>query len=533
MGHSERWACLGPADRLAEQGRQLFKHQGRHIAVFRTPAGLFACNNRCPHEGYPLIEGSIRDDCRLTCNWHSWTFDLTDGSALVGRDPVRVYPVALRDGAVWADLADPPVEARRARAFGELDEALEDHDYARLARALCRLDKADVPAGAAIRRALDWSAERLEDGISHAHAAAADWLALADRPGLDEAVGDADTARLVPVLEILGHLSWDVRFSRAHPFPAGQAPFEQAAFLDAIERQDEAAAMAQVRGAFAAGLTFADLEAALTTAALSHYLGFGHGLIYLYKVRQLIERMGEDVAPVLTIMLVRYLTVASREDLIPEFRGYADALAAWDPDQRGPLVPEELVGQSVRAALALTLKAAGDTDRLFEVLLTAAALNLVAFDDTVQTRIDQPISHNVGWLDFTHAITFANAVRAQCTRHPQLWPAGLLQMACFIGRNAGFIRRDGDWSAWLPDGGSQWLDAALAGLLNHQERDYIFSAHLLKTLSAIGEECRAARRAHTAPALLAAGHRLMSGPIRRKFPARTALQAARAVALED
>src|SRR3546814_3305282 len=60
------------------------------------------------------------------------------------------------------------------------------------------------------------------------------------------------------------------------------------------------------------------------------------------------------------------------------------------------------------------------------------------FRSRLMTAVDKPVSHNVGWLDFTHALTFGNAVRVLCGRYPRLWPQGLLQIACFVGRNAGF-----------------------------------------------------------------------------------------------
>ena len=65
---------------------------------------------------------------------------------------------------------------------------------------------------------------------------------------------------------------------------------------------------------------------------------------------------------------------------------------------------------------------------LYRVLLNANAWNMLHYDDSYQSRVDLPLKDNIGWLDFTHGITFANAVRRQCGKYPELWPAGLLQM---------------------------------------------------------------------------------------------------------
>src|SRR5262249_9052133 len=70
-------------DELAAEGSAIVRHEGRQILLLRTEHGLFACANRCPHEGYPLSEGTLTDGCVLTCNWHNWKFDLASGATLV------------------------------------------------------------------------------------------------------------------------------------------------------------------------------------------------------------------------------------------------------------------------------------------------------------------------------------------------------------------------------------------------------------------------------------------------------------------
>ena len=75
-----RWVAAADRAKLAKDGRAVVRIEGKQIALFDTPQGIFACNNRCPHEGYPLREGSLDDQCRLTCNWHNWKFRLADGS---------------------------------------------------------------------------------------------------------------------------------------------------------------------------------------------------------------------------------------------------------------------------------------------------------------------------------------------------------------------------------------------------------------------------------------------------------------------
>ncbi len=84
----------------------MVRRGGKQIALFDIPTGIFACNNRCPHEGYPLRQGTLDGSCILTSNWHNWKFDLTTGENQYGGDHLRVYPVELRGGDVWVDITD-------------------------------------------------------------------------------------------------------------------------------------------------------------------------------------------------------------------------------------------------------------------------------------------------------------------------------------------------------------------------------------------------------------------------------------------
>jgi nitrite reductase/ring-hydroxylating ferredoxin subunit len=118
------------------------KLRGKHVALFLHQGEILACNNRCPHEGYPLVEGALDAACVLTCNWHNWKFDLKTGATIYGGDNLRIYPVKVEDGAVWLDTRDPPAAERIERALQHLDQAMAEYDTARIARELARLGTA-------------------------------------------------------------------------------------------------------------------------------------------------------------------------------------------------------------------------------------------------------------------------------------------------------------------------------------------------------------------------------------------------------
>jgi nitrite reductase/ring-hydroxylating ferredoxin subunit len=323
------------------------------VLVIAQGERLFAIANRCPHEGYPLSEGTIGPGCVLTCNWHNWKFDLATGEALVGRDPVRTYAVAERDGEIFIDFRETPAIERRTRALRGIEAAIRDNDRARLAREAARLEQAGFAAREALVHGFTTCTDRLEDGMTHAHAAAADWLALAAR-------AETEAKRLVAQLEPLGHLAWDIGgapnfFGRTSgdntiggfPYPEAAAEWDPADFVAAVEAEDETAAIAHIRGALARGLPYAALRGAIGEAALAHYADFGHCAIFTLKAGQLVERLGDDLAEPVLLALVRMLVRATREERLPEFRGYAAALSAWDGTGRSEARAADFVGLSI------------------------------------------------------------------------------------------------------------------------------------------------------------------------------------------
>jgi nitrite reductase/ring-hydroxylating ferredoxin subunit len=157
------WTRATDLSRLDASNPIAIKLQGKHIALFLHNNQVLACNNRCPHEGYPLVEGALDADCVLTCHWHNWKFDLKTGATIYGGDNLRVYPVKVEDGAIWLDTRDPPAAQRIERALQHLDQAMAEYDIARIARELARLDKAGAQPEQALVRAMGTHAAARRD----------------------------------------------------------------------------------------------------------------------------------------------------------------------------------------------------------------------------------------------------------------------------------------------------------------------------------------------------------------------------------
>lgn len=536
---SGNWVRVTDLDSLIAKGRKVVKAGGKQIVLFHIPGrdlnkgGIRACNNRCPHEGYPLVEGAITGgadgtSCKLTCNWHNWKFDLDTGETDTGGDKLRHYPVRVADGAVLVEVTDPPADAQIQSALDNIVDAMPRHEYDRIAREMARLRKAGGNLDLGILTAAEYSHDRFEFGFTHAFAAAADWLRLGDE------LARNDAERLASYVEVIGHMSWDTIRERQYPFTAQARSYDEDAFVQAIEDEDEDTATAFINGALAEGLGMPALRRGLLRAALNHYQLFGHAPIYVYKAEELSRRLGTGSLKPLLHSLVRALIYASREDLIPEFKAYRPAVENWARGGNTPPRPaQDYTTLSIARVLDRISESAQRGPELYPVLLEAAVRQLLAFRVDMDSRVDNPVSENVNWLDFTHTLTFANAGRWAAEQYPELWPEVLLQIGCFLGRNAGYLDdtvRVEDWRVAEPP--TAYMNGVLHGLLDHSFPEYIVACHYVKLATAMRAEIENAPGAGFVPLMTAAFNRLLAHPIKRKQVLRTAQQSLDFVARE-
>ena len=315
----------------------------------------------------------------------------------------------------------------------------------------------------------------------------------------------------------------------AYAYPETGEAFTADAFVAAVEAEQHDRAVGMVAQGLADGLHWADMRAAFAEAALAHYNDFGHSLIYTYKTGQLLDHLGQSVERCLLLALARHLCYTTREDLIPEFSRYAAALETLQRAQ-----PAEARASAPPLPFPCSLQQAFDwvvehaphhaPEAIYDRLLESLARNLLHYDTNYDAAYHHPVADNVSWLGFTHGITFANAVRSECAASPQLWPAGLLQMACFIGRNRRYLDLDLEETAWDVADTEAFFGETREMLLDHGMRRPIFSAHLVKTAQAVEEELAVASDS-CRRYLLAGLNRFLHSPIKQKHVRRLARQA--------
>ena len=159
-----QWVPAVATDDIPINGRKLFRHFDKRIALFRTERAIYAVDNRCPHQGYALLQGDVKDE-QLTCAWHNWKFELDeDGLCSFGGEAVRSYPVDVRGGQVFVDVTDPSAEVMAPQLFQSLIEAMGDVDVGRMARDTMRLRELGTPLAEVVKEGVTYGAPRMEYG---------------------------------------------------------------------------------------------------------------------------------------------------------------------------------------------------------------------------------------------------------------------------------------------------------------------------------------------------------------------------------
>ncbi len=542
------------------QGR-LWRHGDKRIALFRTAAGVYAADNRCPHQGYALKDGDIRGDV-LTCAWHNWKFRLTDGKCVFGGENIRTYPVSVRDGWVYVDTTDPAPEEIAPELFASLLDAMGDVDTGRLARDTMRLRAIGTPLAEVVRAGVTYGATRAEYGWNHSLATLADCLTMA-------AAFDGPLSAL-PVIQGLSTMSrTEVRRPpRPQPDPMdvvacyGSVADGLAAFPLLVDAEEGEQAEALLRGLLAAGASPGEIRHAFLSAITDHFLGYGHPMIYCQKAFDLLDRIGWSQADTVLAPLVPAITWSTRYDRLPYMRRFLRAWRAADDDP-GVSVPAQAAPDPQLPGLRRVLLDGMPEDAFAEVtgavrggvpvphiidaIASVAAARLGRFD----IASDTDDSKEAGWLDVTHTLTYTNALRWAWSADPGPQVLrGVLHAAWFVQWTSKFDakpepapvapypgskpdavlaairKRDPDQAVALVKGytgPAAPLETALTqAAAEDNSTASIMVAHAVKTTTAAIAESRAGTAGRTP---LAAAARFLAAPKRERFVYQATLDA--------
>lgn len=409
---------VGHLDDLAVAAMKMVKVDGHRLCLVRTSEGVFALDQACPHEGYGLSTGQLDGDL-ITCAWHNWKFRVSDGACVLGEEDVRTHPVQVADdGTLSVVFTEPDPAELRPKLLASLRRGMERDYVGQMSRDVVRLLRADADPGELIWEAVAYGAPRAEFGWGHAIASLTDCLAMVDHY--------ADDERALPIVQAMAGVAEVERDRPVNPLPDPLADLPadaRSAFRAAVEAERLEDAQALVRGALHHGADADDLRAWFTDVVSDHHLSYGHGAIYGQKAFQLLDRIGWDRADTVLPHLVPRLVYGTREDtlpyMVPFHRGVARldlpalAEAAAEPDPSwvddGRLLTAILGSDRTEAALAAgaALADGASLDTVLDTVSLAVGERMLRYD----TDGELDFHDDFGWLDITHGLTYANAVR--------------------------------------------------------------------------------------------------------------------------
>ena len=404
-------------DDLAVGSMRMIRLGGRRLVLVRTSTGVYALDQNCPHEGYGLTQGDLSGDV-LTCAWHNWKFDVTSGSCVLGEEDVQTHDVAVDDdGSLRITLAERDPEAMRPKLIGSLRSGIEHQRVGQISRDVVRLLQGHTNPGELVWEAVNYGAPRAEFGWGHSIASATDCLAMVD---LYEGDG-----RALPVVQAIAGTAETERGRQLNPLPTPVADIPDRAeqdFRSLIETEQLESAQALVLGAIHHGLDASELRRWFTGAVSDHHLSYGHAAIYAQKAFQLLDAIGWERADTVLPHLVPTIVYGTREDNLPYMRPFTKALAAidlaalceidvdpaWSDDGmlRAALVADGDRTGPIRAAVS-ALHAGAGIPGILDAVSLAVSERMLRYD----TSGEFDFHDDFGWLDITHGLTYANAVR--------------------------------------------------------------------------------------------------------------------------
>ena len=411
-----RAASLDDVRRL---GSLVVSLNGHTLALFADGDDVHAVDNRCPHMGFPLHRGTIGDGI-LTCHWHHARFDLATGGTFdQWADDLRAFPVEVREGEVWVDLADrgDPLEHQRKR----LRDGLERNLPLVLAKAAIALVEGGADTVEPFRIGLDFGVKYRSQGFGQGltmHACLMNLL-----PRLDP--GDRAHALYLGLSAVaVDSAGWAPRFA-VGPLPGNEADHDvlKRWFRRFVEVRDAEGAERCIVTAARAGATGPQLADMLFAAATDHrYLRIGHVLDFTNKALESLDAAGwEHAEPVLASLATEYAeatrmeesnswrhpvdVVAIVEDAFEQFLQPAAGTATW-PDETVLLGDDP---QAIAHALLEALGSGANPEDVAAAVARAAATRIARFHT----------SNEFGdWDTALHTFTFANAVHQGLRRSP-------------------------------------------------------------------------------------------------------------------
>jgi nitrite reductase/ring-hydroxylating ferredoxin subunit len=402
---------------------------GHTLVLFAYGDEVYAVDNRCPHMGFPLDRGTVKDGI-LTCHWHHARFDLASGGTFDQfADDVPAFPAEVRDGEVWVDLT--PRTDRRAHQRDRLRVGLERNISLVIAKAAVVLVDEGGDAVEPFRVGLDFGSRYRDAGWGQGLTMLTCFMNML--PHLD--AEDRPRALYQGLSAVANNTAGNPPRFGIRPLPTLSAdiPTLKKWFRQFIEVRDDEGAERCIVSALRAGATPEQMADMLFTSVTDHrYIQIGHPADFTNKAFEALDLAGWEYAEAALTSLVRAYAAADRMEESNAWRNPIDLIAILDeafavlPDaleqgrsKRGTwngrvaLVPQLMTDdpQTTADALLDALRNGATEIELASAVSYAAALRIAQFHT----------SNEFGdWDTALHTFTFANAVEQGLRRAPSM-----------------------------------------------------------------------------------------------------------------
>jgi nitrite reductase/ring-hydroxylating ferredoxin subunit len=416
----------GSLSELQKTGRLLTKVGSLPVVVFWHDDRPYAIEDRCPHLGFPLHQGTVESGL-VTCHWHHARFDLVSGCTLdLWADDAKGFDAFVRDDrvVVRARTDGDPIAHLQSR----LRQGLEDDITLVVAKSVLGLLEAGASAADIVRTGVDFGTTYRASGWG---AGLTVLIAMANL--LPDLYADD---RALALVHGLAFVARDTR-NQSPRFPVGgldtaDVPIERLAgwYRRFIDTRASDAAERSLTTALEEPKQLGAVEAMMFAACTDHvFIDGGHTIDFTNKAFEALDHLGNDDAEQVLPTLVRETAGAQRSEEFSEWLYPHDLVAlANDTIRRLPEpallsasrlsvaqvgnVGWELLAEEPQAVVDALLAAydAGATDEeIGRAIAYAAALRIVRFH--VQ-------NDHADWDTVHHSFTAANALHQALRRNP-------------------------------------------------------------------------------------------------------------------
>jgi nitrite reductase/ring-hydroxylating ferredoxin subunit len=423
----QRFVTAARVSDVPVEGAKVVTLEGHGVVLFNHEGTIYALDNRCPHMGFPLHRGTLRNGI-LTCEWHHARFDLCSGGTFdVFADDARTFPVDVRDGEIFVDIGTRPDLA--AYHHRRLREGLEFGGGLVLAKTTFALLDLGTDTADIFRTGLDFGVSYSDRGWFQGltmHTCFANLLPYLEPDDVRRALYQGLSAVRADVM------GQPARFDLT-PLPGGEADLLRLKrwFRDFVEVRDDEGAERCILSAVRSGASPSEVADILLAAATDHrYINLGHVVDFTNKAFEALDIAGwAHAEPVLASLIRGYVTAPRSEESLA-WRHPIDLVALLDRafDEIEPALEK---GRSKRGTWtpgdALASVLLGDrpepiVDALIGALADGAtevelsrAVSLAAAERIARF----PISNELpDWDTALHTYTFANAVQQGLRRAP-------------------------------------------------------------------------------------------------------------------